>query len=164
MFEPRNFIPFKMPPAERTLPPYTGIAQYVNLFEKTPPPPVEPFVPPEEVKKQMKEKMAATNKEKNAILAADWDPHKNSKATENAYLTLFVGRLSYDTTEKKLRREFEQFGPIRTIKMVQDLEGKPRGYAFVEFENEKDMTEAVKRWDGRKIDGRRVVLDVERGR
>ena len=82
----------------------------------------------------------------------------------NAYLTLFVGRLSYDTSDKKLRREFEQFGPIKSIKIVQDLEGKPRGYAFVEFENEKDMTEAVKRWDGRKIDGRRVILDVERGR
>ncbi len=75
-----------------------------------------------------------------------------------------MGRLSYDTSEKKLRREFEQFGPIRSIRMVSDLVGGARGYAFVEFEKEEDMTQAVKRWDGRKIDGRRVLLDVERGR
>ena len=88
------------------------------------------------------------------------------------YNTLFVARLSYDTNEKKLRREFEQYGPIKSIRVVHDLEvrthvriatsssssdiaisrslcvlpilvcseqGNPRGYAFVEFENEDDM-------------------------
>lgn len=37
-------------------------------------------------------------------------------------------------------------------------------YAFVEYENEDDMRVAYKRGDGRKIDGRRVLVDVERGR
>lgn len=84
--------------------------------------------------------------------------------SSNAYNTLFVGRLSYETTEKKLRREFEQFGNIISIRVVHDLDRKPRGYAFIEFESEQDMMNAYKRGDGRKIDGRRVVLDVERGR
>lgn len=39
-----------------------------------------------------------------------------------------------------------------------------RRYAFVEYENEDDMRIAYKRGDGRKIDGRRVIVDVERGR
>ena len=39
-----------------------------------------------------------------------------------------------------------------------------RGYAFIEFEREADMRAAYKRGDGRKIDGRRVLVDVERGR
>lgn len=83
----------------------------------------------------------------------------------NAFKTLFVGRLSYDTTEKKLRREFEQYGAIRRIKMVTDtVTGNPRGYAFIEFEREEDMTLAYKKADGRKIDDRRIVVDVERGR
>lgn len=82
----------------------------------------------------------------------------------NAYLTLFVGRLSYDTSEKKLRREFEQFGPIRSIRIVSDQEGKSRGYAFIEFENEADMTAAYRKSNGKKIDGRSIVCDVERGR
>ena len=82
----------------------------------------------------------------------------------NAYLTLFVGRLSYDTNEKKLRREFEQYGAIKNIVLVQDMEGKPRGYAFIEFEQEEDLLSAYKKCDGKKIDGRRIVVDVERGR
>jgi U1 small nuclear ribonucleoprotein len=77
---------------------------------------------------------------------------------------LFVGRLSYDTTEKKLRREFEQFGPIRNVRLVMDSEGKSKGYAFLEFENENDMTNAFRKSNGRKLDGKRIVCDVERGR
>lgn len=75
-----------------------------------------------------------------------------------------MGRLSYDTSEKKLRREFEQYGPIKSVKMVLDNDGKPRGYAFIEFETETDMTLAFKQADGKKVDGRRILVDVERGR
>lgn len=42
--------------------------------------------------------------------------------------------------------------------------GKSRGYGFIEFEDKKDMKEAYKSADGRKIEGRRVLVDVERGR
>merc|ERR1712125_142430 len=42
--------------------------------------------------------------------------------------------------------------------------GKPRGYAFVEYEHERDLKNSYKRGDGKKIDGRRVMVDVERGR
>jgi U1 small nuclear ribonucleoprotein len=41
---------------------------------------------------------------------------------------------------------------------------KPRGYAFIEYEHKKDMKEAYKQADGRKIEGRRILVDVERGR
>lgn len=75
-----------------------------------------------------------------------------------------MGRLSFDTNEKKLRREFEQYGAIRSIVVVQDMDGKPRGYAFIEFEKEEDLMTAYKKSDGKKLDGRRIVVDVERGR
>jgi RNA recognition motif-containing protein len=39
----------------------------------------------------------------------------------------------------------EQYGPIKTIKMVVDKEDKPRGFAFIEFEREEDMTSAYKK-------------------
>lgn len=42
--------------------------------------------------------------------------------------------------------------------------GQSRGYAFIEYENKKDMKEAYKMADGKKIEGKRVVVDVERGR
>lgn len=38
-----------------------------------------------------------------------------------------------------MRREFEKFGAIKKIVMVQDTEGKQRGYAFIEYEHERDM-------------------------
>lgn len=45
-----------------------------------------------------------------------------------------------------------------------DQQGKSRGYAFIEFEREEDMTMAYKRAEGKKIDDRRIIVDVERGR
>ena len=67
------------------------------------------------------------------------------------------------------------YGPIKNMKFITDLEGRPRGYAFIEFENEKDMkcvfifditffSDAFTEGDAKKIDGKRVVVDVERGR
>merc|ERR1712141_954225 len=59
----------------------------------------------------------------------------------------------------------ESYGPIKQIKMITDQKtGKPRGYCFIEFEHEKDMHSAYKHADGKKIDGRRVLVDVERAR
>jgi U1 small nuclear ribonucleoprotein len=58
-----------------------------------------------------------------------------------------------------------QYGPVKSVIMVEDKNtGKPRGYAFIEFEHERDMKTAYKHADGRKIDGRRILVDVERGR
>jgi U1 small nuclear ribonucleoprotein len=53
---------------------------------------------------------------------------------------------------------------MQDVKLVLNNAGEPRGYAFVEFEREEDMADAYKRANGRKIDGRRVLVDVERGR
>jgi RNA recognition motif. (a.k.a. RRM, RBD, or RNP domain) len=52
-----------------------------------------------------------------------------NQSPRNAYHTLFVARISFDTTEKKLRREFEQYGPVRTVKMITDKNDKAR-YTF----------------------------------
>lgn len=47
---------------------------------------------------------------------------------------------NYDTSEAKLRREFELHGPIKKIILNHNTEdGKPRGYAFIEYEHERDM-------------------------
>jgi U1 small nuclear ribonucleoprotein len=58
-----------------------------------------------------------------------------------------------------------QYGPVKSVTLVYDtLTMKPRGYGFVEFEHERDMKTAYKHADGRKIDSKRVLVDVERGR
>lgn len=72
---------------------------------------------------------------------------------------------SYSTTEEELKREFEHYGPIKTVNLIRDSKtGKSRGYAFIEYERLEDMKEAFKYSDERMIDGRRVKVDVERGR
>jgi U1 small nuclear ribonucleoprotein 70kDa len=164
--DPIKYIP---PVVKRKMPPYGGCAQFVGQMETTPPEPRPVFENPIERRaRQLQEKLDKNNEACEAE-AQNWDPHNpptptNGDLTQDAYKTLFVARLSQDTTSHKLRREFEHFGPIKTLRVVQDKDGESRGYAFVEYENEADMKEAYKRTDGRKIDGQRVVVDVERGR
>lgn len=164
MFEARPPIPFLRPPKPKKMQTMTGVGALLKEFETTPAPPRPPFVTHKEQKALKRTKKIAAHEELLKEKAEIWDPHKNAKATEDPYKTLFVARISFDTTEKKLKREFEQFGPVKSIRMVVDEDNKPRGYAFVEFEREQDMKTAYKRADGRKIDGRRVLVDVERGR
>ena len=164
MFEPNPPLEYKPPVLKKESKPYSGIVSLIKDFEKTPPPPHEYFESPQDRKKRIKDQLEKLNNEKLELMMDEWKPSANPKATEKPYNTLFVGRLSYDTNDKKLRREFEQYGPIRAIKVVTDLDGKPRGYAFIEFEREDDVAIAYRRADGKKIDGRRVVVDVERGR
>ena len=122
-----------------------------------------------------KEKKERLRKEKADIIAEEitearksYRPEEKSKNdssfTSNALNTLFVGRLSYDVTERKLRREFEVYGPLKKVKIINDSEGNPRGYAFIEYENERDMKAAYDHADGKKLEGRRIVVDCERGR
>ncbi|GIL87042.1 hypothetical protein Vretimale_14182 [Volvox reticuliferus] len=96
--------------------------------------------------------------------AKTFDPNKDPKIEGDPYKTIIVARLSYDVTDRKLRREFEEYGPIKRVRIVSDKQGKPRGYAFIEFEHKADMKEAYKAADGKKIEGRRILVDVERGR
>ena len=68
---------------------------------------------------------AAAAKEKNdrhlEAAIAEWDPKTDpAAASSDPFKTLFVGRLSYDIDEAKLRREFEQWGPIKSVRIVTD--------------------------------------------
>lgn len=171
LFAPRDPIPF-MPPAEK-LPHerkrtcnYDGFAQYVHLFE-------DPVDTPAKVEVELRDERRDRKKREKAEQVAYkleqeialWDPQNNENVSNDPFKTLFVSRINYYTSESKLRREFESHGPIKSIRLVHDTKtGKPRGYAFIEFEHERDMHSAYKHADGKKIDGRRVLVDVERAR
>lgn len=104
------------------------------------------------------------NAAKNEAGKAAYDPATDPHVEGDAFKTLFVARLSPETTENALQKEFEEYGPIKRVRLVTDAQGKSRGYAFLEFEHRNDMKMAYKMADGKKIDGRRVLVDVERGR
>lgn len=172
LFAPRDPIPYlpppdKLPHEKKNVHNYTGVAAFLeNNFEdpKDTPPPTRVETREErlERKRREKEEQVAYKLEQEIAL---WDPQSNGECTTDPFRTLFVSRINFYTSESKLRREFETYGPIKQIKMISDPKsGKPRGYCFIEFEQEKDMHSAYKHADGKKIDGRRVLVDVERAR
>ncbi|KAK3822383.1 MAG: hypothetical protein J3R72DRAFT_426837 [Linnemannia gamsii] len=125
------------------------------------------FVPTLSIAERKKQKLLERQRKSDEALKTgldEWDPNKDEKVVGDPYKTLHISRLSYECTEKDLRREFTMYGPIENIRVIKDTEGKPRGYAFIEFEREKDMKAAYKDADGLKIMSRRIVVDVERGR
>jgi U1 small nuclear ribonucleoprotein 70kDa len=151
MFDPRPPLVWKPPTSKRKAPYVTGCADLVACFEKGPPPPVEPYETPKQRHARLREAKMKANEEKIAEELKSWDPNSDPNVTADAYKTLFVANMSYDTTEKKLRREFEQFGPITSIRVVTDKDEQPRGYAFIEFESDEAMRAAYKKADGRKV-------------
>jgi len=92
-------------------------------------------------KRRDKEEQVAYKLEQEIAL---WEPGQNVNhaegPTKDPFKTLFVSRINFYTSESKLRREFEQYGSIKDIVLVHDSQtGKPRGYAFIEYEHERDM-------------------------
>src|SRR5262249_53851182 len=80
---------------------------------------------------------------------------------------LYVGNLSFNTTEATLRATFEQDGRhVTEVKLVTDREtGRSRGFAFVEMSSPAEAEAAIAALDGRDLDGRtlRVNIAEERG-
>ncbi|BGP52136.1 hypothetical protein JCM10450v2_008107 [Rhodotorula kratochvilovae] len=98
-------------------------------------------------------------------MAKPYAPQDDEEICGDPYKTLFVGRLPRDVTEKDLLREFDLYGPIERLRLVTDPKtGVSRGYAFIVYERERDMKAAYKDADGLKMKGKRVLIDVERGR
>ncbi len=68
---------------------------------------------------------------------------------------LYVGNLSFDTSEASLREVFSQFGPTEEVKLVMDREtGRPRGFAFVSMAEADGARRALAKMDGTMVDGR----------
>ena len=73
---------------------------------------------------------------------------------------LYVGNLSYDTTEAKLRELFSPVGAIRSVAIPMDrMTNQPRGFAFVEMETPADALKAIKTCNGQMLDGREIKVN-----
>jgi len=78
---------------------------------------------------------------------------------------LYVGNLSYDTTEETLRTAFAEVGQVETVTLVTDkMTGRSRGFAFVEMATEEAASEAIGRLNGQTLDGRQVSVAEARPR
>lgn len=76
---------------------------------------------------------------------------------------LYVGGVSYGTTEDSLREAFAQAGNVVSAKIIIDkMTGRSRGFAFVEMGSEEDAQKAITLWNGKELDGRTLTVNEAR--
>src|SRR6202011_1477523 len=76
---------------------------------------------------------------------------------------LFVGNMSFQTTEADLRALFEPFGQVTRVHMAMDREtGRARGFAFVEMPNDDEAAKAIAGLDGKEAGGRNLKVNEAR--
>jgi cold-inducible RNA-binding protein len=76
---------------------------------------------------------------------------------------LFVGNLSFQTTEDELRSLFEQFGEVRDVHVATDrMTGRARGFAFVEMSDDEAAERAIAAVNGKEVGGRALNVNEAR--
>ena len=73
---------------------------------------------------------------------------------------LYVGNLSYETSEDTLRTLFSEYGQIESVNLITDrYTGRSRGFAFVEMSTEQSAQEAMTGLNGKQVDEREIKVD-----
>jgi len=80
-------------------------------------------------------------------------------------MKIYIGNMSYDTTEEQLRQAFESYGEIRDVNIVMDRDtGRPRGFAFVEMSSKEEAQAAISGMNGQELNGRALNVNEARQR
>jgi RNA recognition motif-containing protein len=78
---------------------------------------------------------------------------------------LYVGNLSFQSTESSIQKAFSAFGNVQSINIITDREtGRPRGFAFVEMSSPSEAQAAIDGLNGRELDGRSLTVNVAKER
>lgn len=78
---------------------------------------------------------------------------------------LYIGNLSYNTTENQLQDIFSQFGTVTEVDLIMDkFSGRPRGFGFVTMESKESAVAAVEAMNGKNLDGRDLTVNEARPR
>ena len=76
---------------------------------------------------------------------------------------IFVGNLSYQTTQDDLYAAFSQYGGVERVSIVTDRDtGQPRGFAFVEMTNRNEAETAISQLNGADLNGRTMNVNEAR--
>lgn len=76
---------------------------------------------------------------------------------------LYVGGLSYDTTENTLKETFAGAGTVESATIIMDrMSGRSKGFGFVEMSSEEEAQKAIEMLNGKEIDGRSVTVNEAR--
>ena len=76
---------------------------------------------------------------------------------------IFVGNLSFNTSESSVRSLFEAYGPVDRVSVVTDRDtGQARGFGFVEMSGSEEANRAIAELNGRELDGRALNVNEAR--
>jgi len=76
---------------------------------------------------------------------------------------LFVGGLSYNTTEETLKETFAQAGNVESAVIITDrLSGRSKGFGFVEMSTDEEAEKAIEMFNGKELDGRSLTVNEAR--
>jgi RNA recognition motif-containing protein len=76
---------------------------------------------------------------------------------------LYVGNLSYSTTEDDLRNLFAQVGSVQSVALIKDRDtGRSKGFAFVEMSTSGEAQKAIEQFHGQDYQGRQLTVNVAR--
>jgi RNA recognition motif-containing protein len=74
---------------------------------------------------------------------------------------LYVGNLSYETSEESIKTAFEAHGEVASVNLITDRDsGRPKGFGFVEMGSAEEAQKAKTALDGTQMDGRAIKVDV----
>jgi RNA recognition motif-containing protein len=80
-------------------------------------------------------------------------------------MNIYVGNLSYDTTETSLRAAFAEYGDVSSVNIIVDRDsGRPRGFGFVEMATDNDGRTAITGLNGKELDSRTLTVNEARPR
>ena len=75
---------------------------------------------------------------------------------------IFVGNLSFHTSENELNDLFSQVGPVQSVSIITDrMTGRSKGFGFVEMEGDQ-ADQAISRFNGAEISGRKLTVNEAR--
>ncbi len=76
---------------------------------------------------------------------------------------LYVGGISYSTTDQALKDAFAQVGEATSATIIMDkMTGRSKGFGFVEMANDADADKAIEKWNGQELDGRKLTVNEAR--
>ena len=80
-------------------------------------------------------------------------------------MNIYVGNLSYETTEENLKEAFEVFGEVQTVKIIKDnYTGRSKGFGFVEMPAKDEARSAIEALNGKDLKGRSLNVSEARPR
>lgn len=80
-------------------------------------------------------------------------------------MNIYVGNLSFDTSEEELRKAFAAYGEVTAVNIIRDkFSGKSRGFAFVEMASDEAGKAAIQALNEKEMQGRKLNVNVARPR